>query len=361
VWCRFSGPVLDGADSKPKRLFFFLEPIDPDGMILDKDISSGFWPKPDIMSPAGRVSAVQGMAAGSVVPAPAHRPVLATVLFILWLCMGAYVALWIWSAVDFASNSAPQGGWLEFLFWKPLKVDATHFSLVLPFVVTLITVGLLMVAAGLALNGRWFGVIIDERNRFSLSRAQQVAWTILLLGGLGVMGWFNARVGLPTGILDAFPSMNAALWAAIGINLAVTPFLSAAILDLKDQPQQADAPVSQNIVRPAALHKNISAQDANWAELVTGETQGTDSQPDVSRLQHLVISGLLLTTYFIQLTNALAQVATPPTTFAAMPPVGQTFIGLLAFSHAGYLVFKARSKQVDSASEEGARTTDSSP
>lgn len=105
------------------------------------------------------------------------------------------------------------------------------------------------------------------------------------------------------------------------------------------------------MVRPAQLDQNDSPIDASWADLVTGETDGTAQQLDVSRIQHVVISGALLTTYFMALASQLGdigaiigKVAAGAAAFSAMPPVGTTtFVGLLGLSQAGYLVFKAKS------------------
>ena len=75
---------------------------------------------------------------------------------------------------------------------------------------------------------------------------------------------------------------------------------------------------------------------------------------DISRIQHLVISGTLLTTYFMALVDALGDVggasimsaiAANDPIFTSMPGVGPTFLGLLGISHAGYLIFKANSPE----------------
>jgi hypothetical protein len=221
----------------------------------------------------------------------------------------------------------------------------------------MLSMAILMLAVGLAWKGLWFGVLIDERNRISMSRVQQVAWTVLLLSGLIVMAWLNAALmggarSLNAGF-DLFPNMAAQLWAALGINLAVTPILSSAILNSKAAAQQGQADVAlRQFVSPAALDKNPSPGQWSWLDLVTGETKGTENQIDIGRVQHLIISGGLLTTYFMALVGWLdhiagatiaLSVASGAALFVSMPDVGSgTFVGLLVLSHAGYLAFKAR-------------------
>jgi hypothetical protein len=68
-------------------------------------------------------------------------------------------------------------------------------------------------------------------------------------------------------------------------------------------------------------------------------------------VQHLIISGLLISIYLMLLAKLMASVTgemivtafktgQPP--FSEMPPVGETFLGLLLLSHGGYLAFNAR-------------------
>jgi hypothetical protein len=246
-----------------------------------------------------------------------------------------------------------------------------HMSLFTPFVLTMASFVLLLLAVGLAKKGLWFGVLIDDRNRISMARTQQVAWTALLIGAIAIMGWFNS-----TGIslidqsarhtLDLFPYMVPALWAALGINLVATPYLSDVILSSKEQKKDAETTNPQpnaptpalairNIITPASLATKRSAKEAGWTDLITGETEGTDQAIDISRVQHLVISGTLLTTYLMALADALGDVGGPSimsaiaankSIFTEMPGVGTgTFLGLLGISHAGYLIFKANSPE----------------
>lgn len=243
-----------------------------------------------------------------------------------------------------------------------------HMSLFTPFVLTMAAFVLLLLAVGLAKKGLWFGVLIDDRNRISMARTQQVAWTALLIGAMAIMGWFNS-----TGIslidqsarhtLDLFPYMVPALWAALGINLVATPFLSDVILNRKDaattnpQPNPPATPALgvRTLLTPAHIATKRSANEAAWTDLITGETEGNEQAIDISRVQHLVISGTLLTTYLMALADALGDVGGPSimsamaankSIFTDMPGVGTgTFLGLLGISHAGYLIFKANSPE----------------
>lgn len=95
----------------------------------------------------------------------------------------------------------------------------------------------------------------------------------------------------------------------------------------------------------------VDAKAGELADLVTGEAAGTEKDVDVSRLQHLIISGLLISVYLLQLGKLMRSVSAETIAtayvsnrmpFTDLPYVGETFLGLLLLSHGGYLVFKVR-------------------
>ena len=247
-------------------------------------------------------------------------------------------------------------------------------SLMWPLATSTLAVLLLILSAGIALKGLFFGAIIDNRNRFSLSRLQQLSWTVVLFGGFTILGVFNiallADFARDVGQLQAFadlsnaaapelelvglfPSMDPALWAVLGITVAVSPYISKHILTQKAIPEGAKTDVRNveaRVVKPDPLDQRPAPVQARWADLFTGEGKANAKQVDVSRLQHLVITLLLLGGYVVLLvefvrtldaTAIMMAVLTGAPIFAAMPPVDATFVGLLAISHVGYLAFKA--------------------
>ena len=68
-----------------------------------------------------------------------------------------------------------------------------HNVLVWLAIVVLLTLSLVIIGYGNA--GRAAGVIIDTRNQMSLSRVQEVAWTILVLSAILTIAMFNIRIG----------------------------------------------------------------------------------------------------------------------------------------------------------------------
>nr|WP_041756761.1 hypothetical protein [Bradyrhizobium sp. ORS 278] len=402
---RIFGPVIDG-DNRPKHLFMFDAVDENAGIDVDIRPAPGLWPKP-----VAPVPAASALPTGDVITAamPSQRRLgMATIMFGIWVVSCLYVGAWQWIQGDIATRSwaafqrtvaaAPDGDDLrkctqlnaeKKLTWLPAcdrawnaaraeqKLnDSTksnsiydtvyrHFwtdaqsSLLRPFIWTLVATCFLIVACGLGSErGVWFGALIDPRtNRFSLSRMQQTTWTTVLLGALFVTSGLNAIL-VPSTLdasLEFIPAMAGALWAALGINLVASPYLSALIRDAKDPPRvgqkAADPSLVKSLVTPATLNSNESPKQASWLDLVTGETEGTEKDVDISRLQHLIISGLLIAVYLLQLGKLLRSVSAEMIAtafvsnkmpFTDLPYVGETFLGLLLLSHGGYLVFKAR-------------------
>src|SRR5215831_16810417 len=107
--------------------------------------------------------------------------------------------------------------WFTILFLLLLTADAIWIShggltrLKWPwFFVMAIIIGMSM-WAGWMINGRIDGILIDERNRISLSRFQWVMWLVILLGGYFVEAVWNAAHYVD------FPNMDSRLYLLLGI------------------------------------------------------------------------------------------------------------------------------------------------
>jgi hypothetical protein len=211
------------------------------------------------------------------------------------------------------------------------------------FVAVLVALCLL---SGYLVNGRLDGILIDNRNRLSLDRVQWTAWLIVLLSGYFTETVWNIARGAE------FPGMQAELYALLGI-VSASPVASSLITNAKEQgPPPTSAGPAAHVRLPlargdhptqiGAMDANRTVADASWADLYLGEEVANRYVVDISRLQKLVITILLLVSYSSLLWRAFA----PRTTaFEEMPPAGDTFVWLLGISHASYLAFKATPKQ----------------
>jgi hypothetical protein len=208
---------------------------------------------------------------------------------------------------------------------------------------------LLVFAAGLAVNGLWFGAFLDKRNRIGLASFQLAAWTIVLFGGYSIMSVFNAGLLAQTirdgssaasaaAIGNVFPTMSWELWLTLGIVLG-SPALSVLINNKKEKPGDERLELSPTAISipqdPLAARE--SAAEASLSDLFMGESAGNEGFVDISRLQHLVITLLLLSTYVIllleyvraigglQIGNAVVNSAP---VFASMPPASMQHNGI---------------------------------
>lgn len=251
---------------------------------------------------------------------------------------------------------------------KPSDAGDLVLSLTQPVLLAMAGIVLLVFAAGLAVNGLWFGAFVDVRYRISLAAFQQASWTVIILGSYAVIALFNAgtmsmaiRIKSWAGVKEIaaiFPTMQYELWAVLGLVLVGSPVVSAMILKRKDE--KGDEISEQLEVRKPAvpisydkLDQRDSPEDVSLSDLFTGESEANAGTVDISRLQHLVITLLLLATYFnlvLQLVRQiggreliLAYVAGLPV-FPAMPQIDSSFLVLLGASHAAYLGFKAMPK-----------------
>lgn len=247
-------------------------------------------------------------------------------------------------------------------FFREKSIHDSSFSLFGPFLLSQIAIFLLMIAAGYAKKGNPLGTFINTDNRISLSSVQQSLWTILLFGGITILGIFNitlladyARTAVQYGNLPTdsslsrfFPEMDVELWFALGITVLASPFISKKIAN-KNSTDGNFNTLEMRKDKIDATGQSVSKQEANWTDIFTDEKQENSNTVDISRLQHLVITGLLWGGYFILLAeyvndinaNALFfSLVTGEPVFKEMPPLDPTFIGLMVISHAGYLAFK---------------------
>jgi hypothetical protein len=249
-------------------------------------------------------------------------------------------------------------------FFREKSFHDSTFSLFIPFLLSQIAIFLLVIAAGYAIKGRPLGAFITASNRISLSGVQQILWLILLFGGITILSIFNialladyartavqyGKLSTDSGWLQFFPNMEIELWAAIGITVLASPLISKKIVNKRDS---TDGNFETQEVRQDkndAAGQSFSNHEANWTDIFTDEKHENSNNVDISRLQHLVITGLLLGGYFILLAEYVSNInasaiffalVTGQSVFTDMPPIDFTFIGLMAISHAGYLAFKA--------------------
>jgi hypothetical protein len=189
---------------------------------------------------------------------------------------------------------------------------ATWFSVVL-----LTTLLFLVISHGI--TGLWFGLLIDERNKMSLSRLQMSLWTLVVLSALfaGVVVNLRSKDTRENAIQITIPD---AIWVMMGISTT----------------SLVGSPLIKTAVKADQIQKNGDAHQASPSDLFKGEENGNFTQLDLGKVQMFFFTVILVLGYTVALG---AKFSTGSLT--AFPSVDNSMVALLAISHAGYLTNKA--------------------
>lgn len=207
----------------------------------------------------------------------------------------------------------------------------------------------LLVLIGYALNGRPAGIVIDNRNRVSLSKLQATAWTVLALSGLFAAAAWNLRLGSSErSPLDIdIPIELLAAMAISATSLVATP----ALLSLKtgQEPTQAELQDAASVLPSHAVGEITSAgkifgrsaaEDASWFDLFRGDEVSNVDSPDLSKVQQFLITLILLGVYAAALWASFSRQG-PSAPILTLPDFSERFVWLMGISHTGYLAYKA--------------------
>ena len=248
-------------------------------------------------------------------------------------------------------------------------------SIAAPMALLILSIALLGMALGQGIKGSVFGIWISPQNRMSLARMQVTLWTIVVLGAYAAIASFNIGM-LAEPIRDAaardpdkipaslvtFPGIPAMILAALGIAV-VSPMISALIkggggvgVDLQDLAQKTGESGIGRYIDPAGKGEKLEVRPspglASLADFFTGETEADKNLIDVSRLQNVVITFILVFGYATLLFGMVRDVDPGiiirglhdnQSIFPTLPDPGGIFVTLLAASHATYLIAKKAS------------------
>jgi hypothetical protein len=212
--------------------------------------------------------------------------------------------------------------------------------------------------AGHGVTGNfWLGWLLNEQNRASLSRLQMVLWTVVVLSAFLTAALSNVRRGNFDSALRIDIPQN--VWLAMGIN-TVSLVGSPLILSQKKgketnmeslrktitQTRATDVPDEEMLkYATGSVYCNESPQEAHLSDLIRGEQVGDASVLDLTRLQNLFFTLILIGAYTANLGALLATtVGNLGPLPAALPELSGSSVTLLGISHAGYLVSKSIDK-----------------
>jgi hypothetical protein len=211
-----------------------------------------------------------------------------------------------------------------------------------------------------------FGVLVDGRGKYSLSRLQVLLWTTLVLGGyFGIAFPQKSFVDIPAEVLGLLGiSLGSSIVSAtIKANQMLSGHTSSA-----DRRRREAAEVAQNemlsllgLERPellspdekavllehlsedecAELNRQIAARRApSWMDLFSQEQRGTEHLVDIGKLQMFVWTLTALVIYGSSLGSVLTLPADDVRALTELPSVTGTILTLMGISQTAYLGIK---------------------
>jgi hypothetical protein len=189
--------------------------------------------------------------------------------------------------------------------------------------------------AGQRLRGTVWAVFIDSRNTWSLSQFQLVAWTALGLPVILALAIWRGTTGAATAWDFSIPGE---LLAAMGISLgsAVTS------LAIKSNKNDTRAPC---VGGRAADLKRPPVADM----LAVEEGRQALRSLDPAKLQNFFLTVGLIATYAFMVYESARNGSGEP--LGGLPVLSDSMVGLLAISHAGYLIGKVPTRKGDPAGD----------
>ncbi len=240
-------------------------------------------------------------------------------------------------------------------------------QILIAWLLNLVLLALFCMLAGDYITGRfWLGWLINEQNRMSLSRLQMFLWTIVVLSAFLTAALNNLKLGnADSAVAIAIPEE---IWLAMGIStvsLVGSPLILQTKREKTTNMKVAERTLMRTGVLPAPpmagvqlaptiidgmikqhsdgqLLVNEKPGDAQLTDIIRGEEVGNATTLDLTRLQNLFFTLILIGSYAASLGNLLVSSAGLIDKF---PELGSSNLALLAISHAGYLVGKAIDKQ----------------
>ena len=205
-----------------------------------------------------------------------------------------------------------------------------------------------LLASALCTDYWLFGWLINEQKRVSLSRLQMFLWTIVVLSAFVTAVFANLHFKhYGEAVAIAIPQE---LWLAMGIS-TTSLVGSALILETKKVKEPTEVKLKDLTDRAGVLDNR---QDPpTLLDLIQGEEVANRDMVDLTRLQNLLFTFVLVGSYMASLGAMFTQLVTPAqgqdiaTNFpiTAFPSLGSSAIALLTISHAGYLAAKAIDNQ----------------
>jgi hypothetical protein len=230
------------------------------------------------------------------------------------------------------------------LFGVTVELWFAHIVLSLPrqigFLLDAATLVALIELLGMAVHGDPLGVLIDERNKMSLSRLQITVWTVIILSALAAIGLSRVQANVNDPLAIAIP--QELLWV-LGITataLVGTPLIHKV---KADAPARADAPAVAAPTLPEGqamlgrLVVNTTSAGATWTDMFMGEEGPTADRIDLGKVQMFYFTAIAALVYALSVFQSLGGSVSA---VHSLPAVSGGLAALLGLSNGAYLLNK---------------------
>jgi hypothetical protein len=197
-------------------------------------------------------------------------------------------------------------------------------------------------------TGYWRGLLIDQRNRISLSRLQASLWTLVTSSSYASAALFNIRFGQSSDpLMIAIPTGILVLMGISATSLVGTPLIQNYKQNQDPNAEETAKTLTQlsaqrvdtsQVDTAGRLLVNKSPADAKWTDLFRGEEVGNAAQIDLGKTQLFYFTHILVFVYTITLGSLFAH---QPALFSSFPDLNQGILTLLGISNGAYLTNKA--------------------
>lgn len=203
--------------------------------------------------------------------------------------------------------------------------DAPRFGWIWPA----IAIALLASAAALGRASKlgWFGILLDTRERYSLTRLQLVLWTLVVLSLVASVALLRLLAGEDDALGFAIADE---LLIMMGVSLGSTVLSTVAKAshdeDFAEQVAASSVDTENETLKP------------RWTQLfLHDEGAGADKIVDLAKFQNLLLTIVVVITYCA---SVVAEIGVTASSTTVIPGFSQTLLVFVAVSHAGYLAGK---------------------
>jgi hypothetical protein len=201
-----------------------------------------------------------------------------------------------------------------------VAAPAWHMNELLTWLIIVALFLAFLFVVGHGITGRVGGLLIDERNKMSLSRLQMVLWTLVILSGLLTIALSNIGRSSPTPLAIAVPTQ---VWLLLGIS--TTSLVGSPLL-------------KSNKMRQGKIKVREDLHEAEVADLFRGEETTNCNTLDLARVQMFFFTLVLVLAYAVLLGSLFIKITG---VIGSLPDIDPSMTTLLGISHAGYLANKA--------------------